>query len=92
VTNGAGTDAANTDWTLVETHMRNLMRQAWRVLRALHKDQQGANMVEYILIIAAISLPLIAVVLYYRNEIADWAKEKWDAARGIQDPARPTTP
>lgn len=89
MTNGAGTDAAIAKQTLSETHMKNLVKRAGQVLRALHKDQQGANMVEYILIIAAISLPLIAVVLYYRNEIADWAKQKWDDARGIQDPTRP---
>ncbi len=42
---------------------------------AFHRDQQGADMVEYILIIAAIALPLLAIVIIFRNEIKDWMYE-----------------
>ena len=47
-------------------------------LRSLHRDEQGADMVEYILIIAAIALPLLAVILWFRNDIAEWLGEQWE--------------
>ena len=34
-------------------------------LRALHRDEQGADMVEYILIVAAVALPLLAVIIWF---------------------------
>ena len=30
-------------------------------LKALHSDEQGADMVEYVLIVAAVALPLLVV-------------------------------
>lgn len=41
-------------------------------LLAFHRDEQGADMVEYILIIAAIVLPILAIVIFFRNEIKEW--------------------
>ena len=38
-------------------------------LRALHRDEQGADMVEYILIVAAIGLPLLAVIIYFWKDV-----------------------
>ena len=69
--------------------MRNLAKRIGGTLRCLHDDQQGANMVEYILIIAAIALPLLAVILLYRNEITEWTKQQWDQARSTPDPTTP---
>ena len=69
--------------------MRNLAKRIGGVVRCLHDDQRGANMVEYILIIAAIALPLLAVILLYRNEITEWAKQQWDHARSTPDPTTP---
>jgi len=69
--------------------MKETLKSAAAVARSLYKDEQGANMVEYILIIAAIALPLLAVVLWYRNEISEWAREKWDDVRNVDDPTTP---
>ena len=41
-------------------------------LRSLHRDEHGANMVEYILIIAAVALPLLGVLMWFRNDLKDW--------------------
>lgn len=69
--------------------MSNAIRKFAAVAKSLYRDKQGANMVEYILIIAAVALPLLAVVLWYRNEISEWASEKWNDIRGVDDPVTP---
>ena len=51
-------------------------------LSALHRDEQGADMVEYILIVAAIGLPLLGLLIYYRHKIAEWVEELWDKITG----------
>ncbi|MBM4091924.1 MAG: hypothetical protein FJ276_21210 [Planctomycetes bacterium] len=55
-----------------------------RRIQALHRDEQGADMVEYILVIAAIALPLLAVVIWFWTEISQKAKELWENAVGRQ--------
>jgi Flp pilus assembly pilin Flp len=52
------------------------------MLRALHRDEGGADMVEYILVIAAIALPLLAVIIWFWKDISQWAGELWDKAKG----------
>ena len=44
-------------------------------LLALHRDEQGADMVEYILIIAAIGLPLLGVIIWFWKDIKEWMKD-----------------
>lgn len=66
-----------------------MFRLLARKMMALHKDEQGASMVEYALIIAAVALPVLAVILWYRNEIAQWAKDKWEVVKGTSDPTTP---
>ena len=55
-------------------------------LKALHRDQKGADMVEYILIIAAVALPILAIVLYFRDDIYDWIKVQWEDIKGESVP------
>ena len=40
-----------------------------RKVEALHTDEQGADMVEYVLIVAAIALPLLAVIIWFWKDI-----------------------
>ena len=70
--------------------MKNLLRR----LKALHRDEQGADMVEYILIVAAIALPLMCVVIYFWHEISKKARDWWDAIKGGagQDPGAENDP
>ena len=37
----------------------------------LAKDERGANLVEYILLVALIALAVIAAVVFMRNQISD---------------------
>jgi len=53
----------------------------------LWRDDSGAQMVEKVLIVAAISLPLLAVLLFFSREIREWVQENWDTVRGGTAPA-----
>lgn len=53
-----------------------------RTLQALHRDEKGADMVEYILIVAAIALPLLGFVIYFWGEIKSWALDLWNKIKG----------
>jgi Flp pilus assembly pilin Flp len=63
------------------TQMKQLTRRIKRGLAALHRDEGGADMVEYILVMAAIALPIVAIVIWFRDDIADWAKGLWEEAK-----------
>lgn len=62
--------------------IRTLSKKLSGRLRALHRDEQGADMVEYILIVAAVALPLLAVIIWFRGELTDWFKGLWGQTRG----------
>lgn len=50
-------------------------------LMALHRDEQGADMVEYILIVAILALPLLGALIWFRKEIGQWAKDLWEGVK-----------
>ena len=58
-----------------------MMKAIVKKLRLLHSDEQGADMVEYILIIAAIALPVLGVVIWFWKDISTWASSLWDSAK-----------
>jgi Flp pilus assembly pilin Flp len=64
--------------------MDGMLKGIKKTLSALHSDEQGADMVEYILIIAAIGLPLLAVVIWFWHDISKQANEWWEAIKGDQ--------
>ena len=62
--------------------MKKTLQSLRRGLAVLHKDEQGADMVEYILIVAAIALPLLAVVVWFRKDIATFVSDAWGKIKG----------
>jgi Flp pilus assembly pilin Flp len=72
-----------------ERQMRRLCKRAAGLLRRVYRDEQGANMLEYVLIIAAVALPVLAIVLLYRNELMQWVQERWRAVTGTAEPVGP---
>ena len=68
---------------------KEMLRGVKRRLSALYRDEQGADMVEYILIVAAIALPLLAVIIWFWKDISRWTVEVYDSIKGgggEQDP------
>jgi Flp pilus assembly pilin Flp len=70
--------------------MRAIARQLKARLQALHEDDTGANMVEYILMIAAVSLPLLGVLIWFWKDLSKWWNSIWQDTKDGQpgtDPA-----
>ncbi len=55
-----------------------MLKRIGRRISALNRDEQGADMVEYILVIAAIALPLVAILLIFRDRIWAWVNKLWE--------------
>ena len=51
-------------------------------LGRLHRDQRGSEGLEKLLIIAAIVLPLLGLLIIFRNEMKNWVVEIWNLVRG----------
>jgi Flp pilus assembly pilin Flp len=54
----------------------------WSQLRRLHRDERGAEGLEKLLIIAAIVLPLLGLLIVFRNSLREWVVGIWERARG----------
>ena len=59
--------------------MKSTLQKIKSVANALHKDDRGASMVEYILLVAAISIPLLFVIIWFWKELAKWLAEVWNS-------------
>ncbi len=55
-----------------------LWKTAGRRIRAIHRDEQGADLIEYILIIAAVALPLLGVIIWFWKDISGWVGETYE--------------
>ena len=62
-----------------------------RKAKALYSDEQGADMVEYVLIVAAVALPLLAVIIWFWKDISIWIGEVYTNIRGGGGDVDPTT-
>ncbi len=60
-----------------DANMKNMLRNVARRARALHRDEGGAEMLEYILIVAVVALPLVGLLLWFRDEVSQWLQERW---------------
>lgn len=58
--------------TKMLTNMKESALELWN-------DEQGAEGLEKVLIIAAIALPLLAVLLFFSGQIRTWVSDNWDS-------------
>lgn len=56
----------------------DLIQNIHKTLGRLHRDEKGADMVEYALIVLAIALPLIGVIIIFRDELWELISGQWD--------------
>jgi len=57
------------------------------LLKRLHADERGAEGLEKLLIVAAIVLPLLGLLIIFRDAIKEWVGQIWEEARGKESPA-----
>jgi Flp pilus assembly pilin Flp len=50
-------------------------------LKWLHKDTRASDLVEYTLILAAVALPLLAVIIWFWKDISGWIGEVYQGIR-----------
>ena len=55
------------------------MRRLLAELRAFHRDEGGMEGLEKLLIIAAITLPLLGLLIVFRNELWEWVRGLWSS-------------
>ena len=60
------------------------------IVKRFNADQQGAEGLEILLIVAAIVLPLLGLLIYFRQAIGRWASDMWTSIRGEADQPVPT--
>lgn len=55
-----------------------------RAARILNEDERGAEGLEKILILAAVALPLLGLLIWFKDDLATWIKTIWgdEKARG----------
>lgn len=53
------------------------MRKLVGALKAFHRDDRGMEGLEKLLIIAAITLPLLGLLIIFRNELWNWVQGLW---------------
>jgi len=62
--------------------MKAMLRQFGRAMIRLHRDEDGADMVEYILIVAAVALPLLAVMIWFWKDLSRWVGSAYEDIKG----------
>jgi hypothetical protein len=65
-----------------EAHM---LTQVASRLRWFHRNEQGSEGLEKLLILAAISLPILGLLIWFANDIMAWVKKVWEIASGKTD-------
>ena len=67
-----------------------MIRTTWAMLKRLHADERGAEGLEKLLIIAAIVLPLLGILLIFKDAVIGWASDAWEKIVGQSQTADPT--
>jgi len=72
--------------------MKNLLTQIKSAATRLHRDEQGAEGLEKLLIIAAIVLPLLGLLIVFRGAITEYVTGSWEDVTDDADFDEPTLP
>ena len=67
------------------------MKSLWNIVKAAHREEKGAEGLEKLLIVAAIVLPLLAILIAFKDWIVEWAggeaeQVESDAGSAVDDP------
>jgi Flp pilus assembly pilin Flp len=62
--------------------MKNMTR--FELLRRLDEDESGVGQVSDIMTVGLIVIPLVLVLVTFRNQLSDWLKEQWTSVTGAE--------
>lgn len=65
--------------------MRAMTQRIGRGIRRFWQNEQGAEGLEKLLILALIVLPLLAVLIFFAEDIKEWMTGKWDDVKDEAD-------
>ncbi|MEO1237493.1 MAG: hypothetical protein AAFX76_11960 [Planctomycetota bacterium] len=68
-----------------------LFADARSTLTRLHRDERGAEGLEKLLIIAAVVLPLLGLLIVFRDEMGNWVRGTWEEVRNDAETDVPGT-
>ncbi len=57
------------------------MKNVWNLVRRLHGDDRGAEGLEKLLIIAAIVLPMLALLIFFGKDLKEWVTNLWEQVK-----------
>lgn len=49
------------------------------MLKYIHENEDGSEGIEKVLIIAAIVIPMLCVLLFFKEKIGEWLKSQWES-------------
>ncbi|MEM8739820.1 MAG: hypothetical protein AAGG38_15265, partial [Planctomycetota bacterium] len=56
----------------------NLLQRVRALATRLHHDERGAEGLEKLLIIAAVVLPLLGLLLFFRRDLEEFVNSRWE--------------
>lgn len=59
-----------------------MLNRLLNAMQRLHADEGGAEGLEKLLIVGAIVLPLLGLLIFFRNELRDWVEGLWQTVSG----------
>jgi hypothetical protein len=62
-----------------------MLKRLAQSMKRLHNDDRGAEGLEKLLIIGAIVIPLLGILIYFKDEIAEWLGSLWEEVRDDND-------
>lgn len=67
------------------------MKSLIQFIAKLHNDDRGAEGLEKLLIIGAIALPLLGLLILFRNSISEWVSGIWGTVKSDSETGMPTS-
>jgi Flp pilus assembly pilin Flp len=58
-----------------------MMNKLKTMMGRMHRDEKGADLVEYVLIIAAVALPVLGIIIWFKEEIGTWIGTEYDEVK-----------
>lgn len=54
----------------------------FNLIKQFHQDEDGAEGLEKLLLLAALILPLLGLLVWYGGDLKEWLMGKWETMKG----------